>query len=128
MAGIAGITNEPLSSLYSSPLASGVSGAPRSVGQMDSSSNTLDTQALGTESSQPGSSTHASKVVSSLNQQFASSNVKAEFASDAKSGEVWINMVDKSTGKVIFEIPSEAVRKLAEDGVSKTGLTINYAG
>lgn len=125
MADFSGITNNTISSLYSVPQDSVVSG------QTDPSSKSEDTRVSGTQPSQNplnATQTNVSKVVSSLNQQFASSSVRAEFASDEKSGEVWINMVDKSTGKVVFEIPSEGVRKLEENGVTKTGLTINYAG
>ncbi len=49
-----------------------------------------------------------------LNQQLQSSNLKVEFAADEPPHQIWIDVIDQSTGQVIQKIPSEILRKFAE--------------
>src|SRR5579875_2712107 len=48
------------------------------------------------------------------NGKLANSTTKVEFEYDAKSQRYWVNVVDKTSGKVISEVPPEAVRKIVD--------------
>ena len=59
-----------------------------------------------------------------INQKLASSNLKVEFASEQPPGDIWLNVIDASTGKVIQELPPDATRRLAATQ-SLTGIQID---
>jgi uncharacterized FlaG/YvyC family protein len=63
-------------------------------------------------------------TMQAFNQKLASSNLKVEFAADQPVGNIWLNIVDNTTGKVIQKLPPDSVRKAAES-LSLKGLQID---
>jgi flagellar protein FlaG len=65
------------------------------------------------------------KEIEDVNEKLQQDNHKVVFQYDDKIHRVWLNLVDKSTGKVIEEMPPEIIRKLAERLGDIKGLIID---
>jgi flagellar protein FlaG len=73
---------------------------------------------------QPLNNNQLHQVVHGMNQKLANTNLKVEFAADQPVGDIWLNVVDNETGKVIQKLPPDSVRKAAES-LSLKGLQID---
>lgn len=62
-----------------------------------------------------------------LNETLGSAQYSVQFDTAEGSGHYWLNVVDKSTGEIIYEIPAENVRKWVESYSSGhvSGLAVN---
>lgn len=74
--------------------------------------------------SQPGNEFNLTQAVDQLNQTLMQSNLKVEVAQKEPTNQVWLNVVDKTTGQVIQRIPPEGLRQSVETQLGK-GLSIN---
>jgi uncharacterized FlaG/YvyC family protein len=74
------------------------SGSGQSSG---SGSNSVDTSNL-------------QKGIEKLNQILASSQTKVEMAQDTPPNQIWLNVVDSTTGQVIERLPPEGLRQFME--------------
>lgn len=66
------------------------------------------------------------ETLTSINKQLAYTQTQVVYADNQPSNQVWLNVVDKTTGKVLFEVPAQAFRHLQSSG-SGTG-KIEIAG
>jgi len=61
------------------------------------------------------------ETVASLNKQLESTQTQVVFANNQPANQVWLNVVDKTSGKVLYEVPAESVRNLESTGVNPQG-------
>jgi uncharacterized FlaG/YvyC family protein len=52
--------------------------------------------------------------IEKLNQILASSQTKVEMAQDTPPNQIWLNVVDSTTGQVIEKLPPEGLRQFME--------------
>lgn len=81
------------------------------------------------KSTNPSSPQHSHEVdlnqaVKKLNQQLMQSNLKVEVDQKEPTNQIWLNVVDKTTGQVILRLPPEGLRQSVETQLSK-GMSIN---
>lgn len=61
------------------------------------------------------------KAVQEINKRLADASTSVVYDLDTTSHCVWLNVVDKATGRVVSELPPEAIRKLV-DSYAVSGL------
>lgn len=66
-----------------------------------------------------------SKAIENLNAKMELSDTKVVFAHDSMSNRVWVNVVNNHTGKVVVELPPEAVRQIVDGHFPTTGLAVD---
>ncbi|GEO26658.1 hypothetical protein AAC03nite_24430 [Alicyclobacillus acidoterrestris] len=54
------------------------------------------------------------KLLDDWKQRAIQPNLSVQFAKDAPTNEIWMNLVDNSTGQVVYKFPPEAMRMLKE--------------
>ncbi|EPZ43361.1 flagellar protein FlaG [Alicyclobacillus acidoterrestris] len=54
------------------------------------------------------------KLLDDWKQHAIQPNLSVQFARDAPTNEIWMNLVDNSTGQVVYKFPPEAMRMLKE--------------
>lgn len=64
------------------------------------------------------------KSVDKLNQMLAGSQTKVEVDAKSPANQLWLNVVDQSTGKVIQRFPPEGLRNFMETSSTK-GLALD---
>jgi len=65
------------------------------------------------------------QAILQLNKKLDTASTQVVFAKDPNSDRVWLNVVDKSTGKVITELPPETIRKIVDGYASTSGLVFD---
>jgi uncharacterized FlaG/YvyC family protein len=65
------------------------------------------------------------KAVDDLNRKMQHEDRAVVFDYDPKANRVWLNVVDKTTGKVLDEMPPEIIRKLVQSLGDIKGLIID---
>ena len=68
------------------------------------------------------------KLVDDLNELSESLNVDVKFAYNDKINEVYVNVTDKNTGKVIRKLPSEEAMKIKETMKDVVGSLFDVKG
>ena len=63
--------------------------------------------------------------INSLNQQLNKSSYKVEFDTNSGGHSTWLNIVDTTTGKVVFKIPPEQIRNMIETQGNNSGIALN---
>ncbi|MFB5192882.1 flagellar protein FlaG [Alicyclobacillus fastidiosus] len=91
------------------------------VGQNSSPSSTSDQQKStdqvtnnGSENSLGDQTSKLQKTLDDWKQRSIQPNLSVEFDKDTPSNQIWMNLVDNTTGQVIYKFPPEAMRMLAE--------------
>lgn|GEM_PF-3369956 len=104
---------------------SGAQSAAPSGPVASSAGNTSSAQIAAGEGAQNTSGSPASaslspaavaKALEQMNQVASSSGLKVEIDSTAPVSQLWINVVDQSTGEVIQKFPPEVFRQMVESG------------
>lgn len=98
------------------------------LGKEDGSSTGGNT-AAGTTHTLPQNTSQSrlTQAISQTNTKIDEATMKVEFEFDPKSKLYWINVLNKNTGKVIFKIPPETVRKIV-DGLAASGPAVDMKG
>ncbi|WP_029421609.1 flagellar protein FlaG [Alicyclobacillus macrosporangiidus] len=82
-------------------------------------------QAVSTTAGQSAGARDVSQTLKSIDELASQHDVEIHFHYDPKVHRVWLDFVDKTTGKVINEIPPEAVRRLIESLGSTSGWLVD---
>ncbi len=65
-----------------------------------------------------------SSAVDAVNKKLESAPTQVAFFFDVKSNRIWLNVIDKASGKIVSEIPPESIRKIV-DGYATSGLNVD---
>lgn len=83
----------------------------------------------GTDSKSPNQMSEIDKekmknTISQLNKDIQP-NTEIVFKFDQNSHRIWLNVIDKTTGKTVGEIPPEIIRKLEDSYMNTFGLLVD---
>ncbi|MDQ0190671.1 flagellar protein FlaG [Alicyclobacillus cycloheptanicus] len=73
----------------------------------------------------PGSLSIFSRAVEQLAQKTGNASLQVEFDTQKHPGEVWLNVVDKNTGQILFEIPAQAIRQMEQGNMNSAGILVD---
>lgn len=65
------------------------------------------------------------KMVEQFNRELDLSQRQIVFQFDKISHQIWLNVIDKTTGQVVAEYPPETIRRIADGYSSVAGLAID---
>lgn len=69
---------------------------------------------------QPLDKTKLADRIQQWNGHLAESQYAVEFDVRPHAGHAWINIVDKKSGKIVYEVPAENVRRMMQANVDNT--------
>lgn len=70
-------------------------------------------------------SSRVQKAIDDINRKLQHQDQEVVFDYDPKANRVWLNVIDKTTGKVLDELPPDIIRKLADSLGDIKGLVID---